>query len=191
MATQRSLKPRWTDPVFEDSDDESDSGMESSVSTPSPRKSASFPEKTFDKNMGESLLASVDEPIKLAGASTTPLADHSVEDHAPSDLHAADDAQGSSMSDTTKFLNVGSALHVVGTCVPCKFSLTKQGCTIGVGCNFCHYPHEGVTRNSLRKRLQKCKRQHDTLELGTRYGFAPLPMAMVSHRSIATAAIRY
>eukprot|EP00928_Gymnodinium_smaydae_P050506 TRINITY_DN3406_c1_g1_i1.p2 TRINITY_DN3406_c1_g1~~TRINITY_DN3406_c1_g1_i1.p2 ORF type:complete len:170 (+),score=13.97 TRINITY_DN3406_c1_g1_i1:181-690(+) len=162
MTTQGRSKPRWSDLVSEGSSDESDSGIASSVSTPTPRNKVSFSEGALVANTGASLVSSIGEPIKLATVSLTPLADSVDEDHAPCDLHTADDSPGSSASDTTEFSNVGSALHGVGTCIPCKFSLSKRGCNIGLGCNFCHYPHEGVTKNTLRKRLQNWKKHHGT-----------------------------
>eukprot|EP00928_Gymnodinium_smaydae_P014725 TRINITY_DN1541_c0_g1_i16.p1 TRINITY_DN1541_c0_g1~~TRINITY_DN1541_c0_g1_i16.p1 ORF type:complete len:168 (-),score=13.03 TRINITY_DN1541_c0_g1_i16:950-1453(-) len=73
-----------------------------------------------------------------------PLADSIIEDHAPHDLHTVDVSSGSSSSATAEFvgagsaLNAASALHNAGTCIPCKFTLTKRGCNIGLGCNFCH-----------------------------------------------------
>eukprot|EP00928_Gymnodinium_smaydae_P014113 TRINITY_DN15111_c0_g1_i1.p1 TRINITY_DN15111_c0_g1~~TRINITY_DN15111_c0_g1_i1.p1 ORF type:complete len:186 (-),score=25.44 TRINITY_DN15111_c0_g1_i1:230-787(-) len=159
--TQKTLKPRWADLLAEDSsEDESDAGSSSSVSPLHDMSMLST--KTVTKIDG-SLAADIYQPIELASVSAAPLADSVTEDHAPLDLHSADGSPELSISDTTptEFLNAGSALHRVGTCVPCKFSLTKRGCNIGLGCNFCHHPHEGVNRNSLRKRLQGIKKEID------------------------------
>eukprot|EP00928_Gymnodinium_smaydae_P014734 TRINITY_DN1541_c1_g1_i1.p1 TRINITY_DN1541_c1_g1~~TRINITY_DN1541_c1_g1_i1.p1 ORF type:complete len:463 (+),score=46.15 TRINITY_DN1541_c1_g1_i1:3-1391(+) len=144
-------KPSWYELTFEDSDDESTPGMMSSVSTS--RETGSLSGKTASVNSDGSPVSNTGQQIQLVSLSVAPPADD-IDDHA-----THEDSSGSSISGTTELMNVGSALHREGTCIPCKFSLTKRGCNIGLGCNFCHYPHEGVTRNTLRKRLRFMKRQ--------------------------------
>eukprot|EP00928_Gymnodinium_smaydae_P014087 TRINITY_DN15103_c0_g1_i1.p1 TRINITY_DN15103_c0_g1~~TRINITY_DN15103_c0_g1_i1.p1 ORF type:complete len:230 (+),score=33.81 TRINITY_DN15103_c0_g1_i1:55-690(+) len=126
---------------------------------------APSPGETAVVNIDGSLALSTDQPIKLTTVSGAPLADACIEDHAPHDLHAADDCSAPLPLDTTEFLsagsflNEGSAFHGVGTCIPCKFLLTTLGCNIGLRCSFCHHPHEGITRNTLRKRLKSAKKE--------------------------------
>eukprot|EP00928_Gymnodinium_smaydae_P074282 TRINITY_DN5734_c0_g2_i1.p1 TRINITY_DN5734_c0_g2~~TRINITY_DN5734_c0_g2_i1.p1 ORF type:complete len:234 (-),score=29.24 TRINITY_DN5734_c0_g2_i1:343-1002(-) len=95
--------------------------------------------------------------------STASLAE-SIEDLAEKDLHTVYDSAESDMESTTELLSAGSAMHHLGTCIPCQFMKTKIGCNIGRICNFCHFPHEEATRNSLRKRRKHIKNQHKKLE---------------------------
>mmetsp|Transcript_137376 Transcript_137376/g.342638 ORF Transcript_137376/g.342638 Transcript_137376/m.342638 type:complete len:270 (+) Transcript_137376:77-886(+) len=37
--------------------------------------------------------------------------------------------------------SVGSALHNLGKCIPCKFAWSAVGCTQGSACRFCHVEH--------------------------------------------------
>jgi len=64
---------------------------------------------------------------------------------------------------------VGSSLHPSGRCKPCRFVLTRRGCTSGDDCKFCHLPHDvgeipkrkarpgKTTRDSFKKFCAKQK----------------------------------
>lgn len=50
--------------------------------------------------------------------------------------------------------SVGSALHGVGSCKPCRLIFTPPGCQQGALCEFCHYRHS-------RKNTRPCKDKRD------------------------------
>eukprot|EP00928_Gymnodinium_smaydae_P074285 TRINITY_DN5734_c0_g3_i2.p1 TRINITY_DN5734_c0_g3~~TRINITY_DN5734_c0_g3_i2.p1 ORF type:complete len:253 (-),score=27.53 TRINITY_DN5734_c0_g3_i2:221-979(-) len=110
-----------------------------------------------------------------------PLTDSS-EGHTASDwLNVDDDDDDSSWSvsgSTTELLSKGSANHHFGTCIPCQFMKTKIGCNIGRKCNFCHFPHEESTRNSLRKDRRRIKNQLKQFERGSVWNNDVLPSDM-------------
>eukprot|EP00928_Gymnodinium_smaydae_P058318 TRINITY_DN4151_c0_g2_i5.p1 TRINITY_DN4151_c0_g2~~TRINITY_DN4151_c0_g2_i5.p1 ORF type:complete len:526 (-),score=59.58 TRINITY_DN4151_c0_g2_i5:209-1786(-) len=92
----------------------------------------------------------IDQPIHLTSLSTAPLGDSS-EDEAPNVAHTVDGSSRSFIGSTTEPSNPGSAQHHAGLCTPCRFKKTKTGCNIGSRCNFCHFPHEEITANQMRK----------------------------------------
>jgi hypothetical protein len=48
-------------------------------------------------------------------------------------------------------LSLGSALHDVGECTPCKFLRSSQGCKDGALCKLCHSNHDDLTRSGVRR----------------------------------------
>eukprot|EP00747_Dinoflagellata_sp_TGD_P063353 gnl/TRDRNA2_/TRDRNA2_153405_c0_seq3.p1 gnl/TRDRNA2_/TRDRNA2_153405_c0~~gnl/TRDRNA2_/TRDRNA2_153405_c0_seq3.p1 ORF type:complete len:339 (+),score=57.43 gnl/TRDRNA2_/TRDRNA2_153405_c0_seq3:93-1109(+) len=51
--------------------------------------------------------------------------------------------------------SVGSATHDLGTCKPCLFNTSKNGCTNGVLCGFCHFQHK------RKNKPRPCKGKRD------------------------------
>lgn len=47
--------------------------------------------------------------------------------------------------------SVGSAAHAMGTCRPCHYAHTKNGCEKGMCCGFCHFKHQ--KRNKMPPHL--------------------------------------
>eukprot|EP00928_Gymnodinium_smaydae_P050697 TRINITY_DN3425_c0_g1_i2.p1 TRINITY_DN3425_c0_g1~~TRINITY_DN3425_c0_g1_i2.p1 ORF type:complete len:195 (+),score=14.66 TRINITY_DN3425_c0_g1_i2:109-693(+) len=175
LATLRWLEPeRLSDLDSEEGSGEAESPTASSV--PALYEAGSLIGKADVVNSEGRRASSLDWLDSFSSVSEAPLSGKLLEDHPDHDSSTGDDLLGSSISDTTEFLNVGSGLHQYGTCIPCKMFLAKRGCNIGLKCSFCHYPHEGITRNTLRKRLRAIKKRHHLSEQSerNRYGLAPL-----------------
>eukprot|EP00928_Gymnodinium_smaydae_P018508 TRINITY_DN17041_c0_g1_i1.p1 TRINITY_DN17041_c0_g1~~TRINITY_DN17041_c0_g1_i1.p1 ORF type:complete len:365 (+),score=39.43 TRINITY_DN17041_c0_g1_i1:54-1148(+) len=51
--------------------------------------------------------------------------------------------------------NAGAVWHAGGRCIPCKFFRSKSGCKGGLNCEFCHYPHQELSRSQLRSRFKQ------------------------------------
>jgi len=51
--------------------------------------------------------------------------------------------------------SVGSRLHAVDACTPCKFYRGRRGCKDGVHCQFCHHKHEELTYSGIRRLMRK------------------------------------
>mmetsp|Transcript_3999 Transcript_3999/g.9812 ORF Transcript_3999/g.9812 Transcript_3999/m.9812 type:complete len:147 (+) Transcript_3999:3-443(+) len=66
----------------------------------------------------------------------------------------------------------GSSQHVRGSCRPCHYVRSQRGCSKGVECDFCHFPHTGKIRRQLgmSSRLY-CKHFAEVLNLT--YGARP------------------
>eukprot|EP00928_Gymnodinium_smaydae_P095774 TRINITY_DN8296_c1_g7_i1.p1 TRINITY_DN8296_c1_g7~~TRINITY_DN8296_c1_g7_i1.p1 ORF type:complete len:348 (+),score=31.17 TRINITY_DN8296_c1_g7_i1:54-1046(+) len=52
-------------------------------------------------------------------------------------------------------VNAGAVWHAGGRCIPCKFFRSKNGCKGGLSCEFCHYPHQELSRSQLRNRFKR------------------------------------
>jgi len=52
------------------------------------------------------------------------------------------------------FLSLGSRLHDVGACTPCKFFKTKRGCRDGALCKRCHHPHKNESFSSAKRAVR-------------------------------------
>eukprot|EP00928_Gymnodinium_smaydae_P095767 TRINITY_DN8296_c1_g1_i1.p1 TRINITY_DN8296_c1_g1~~TRINITY_DN8296_c1_g1_i1.p1 ORF type:complete len:368 (+),score=36.04 TRINITY_DN8296_c1_g1_i1:82-1104(+) len=57
--------------------------------------------------------------------------------------------------DSGSLLSAGAVWHAGGRCVPCKFFRSKAGCKSGLDCEFCHYPHQELSRSQLRSRFKR------------------------------------
>lgn len=64
----------------------------------------------------------------------------------------------SAARNSTDFPSLGSAKHESGTCKPCMFAGTDEGCMLGKDCRFCHILDEHHIR---RKKLRPCKGKRD------------------------------
>jgi len=51
--------------------------------------------------------------------------------------------------------SVGSRLHHIGECTPCKYFRSRRGCKDGVQCRLCHHPHEELTYSGIRRAMRK------------------------------------
>lgn len=54
--------------------------------------------------------------------------------------------------------SIGSIAHVSGGCKVCIFAHSKLGCSNGVACGFCHFPHK---RGRRKNKLRPCKGKRD------------------------------
>eukprot|EP00928_Gymnodinium_smaydae_P008030 TRINITY_DN12887_c0_g1_i2.p1 TRINITY_DN12887_c0_g1~~TRINITY_DN12887_c0_g1_i2.p1 ORF type:complete len:374 (+),score=39.91 TRINITY_DN12887_c0_g1_i2:92-1123(+) len=138
----------WYELTFDDSEDEwqTDAMSPPSMSPPStPRQACASGDTDF-----------IDEAIEFATLSVAPDVDNS-EDHSPYDLHPFEDSSRSVIGTTMELSSVGSAMHRLGTCVPCKFINRKSGCDKGRRCKCCHLSHEQATRKTKARRRLKHK----------------------------------
>jgi len=53
--------------------------------------------------------------------------------------------------DVSQYFSVGSRLHSVGECTPCKFNRSRRGCKDGLDCQLCHFPHLEYTYSGIRR----------------------------------------
>lgn len=49
----------------------------------------------------------------------------------------------------------GSKNHALGMCRPCRSFNSPEGCSKGVGCNFCHCPHDDSTLQEVEQSVVK------------------------------------
>jgi len=60
---------------------------------------------------------------------------------------------------TGELPSAGAALHASGGCRPCHYFFSKQKCTNGRDCNFCHFRHQRKNKERPPKSVrQECKR---------------------------------
>mmetsp|Transcript_49608 Transcript_49608/g.160378 ORF Transcript_49608/g.160378 Transcript_49608/m.160378 type:complete len:235 (-) Transcript_49608:119-823(-) len=52
-------------------------------------------------------------------------------------------------------MSLGTQLHPLGRCTPCKFYRSRRGCRDGIECTLCHYPHEEMTYSEVRKAVKE------------------------------------
>eukprot|EP00928_Gymnodinium_smaydae_P009267 TRINITY_DN13432_c0_g1_i1.p1 TRINITY_DN13432_c0_g1~~TRINITY_DN13432_c0_g1_i1.p1 ORF type:complete len:188 (-),score=41.84 TRINITY_DN13432_c0_g1_i1:24-587(-) len=150
-------KPSWYELTFEeDTDASSLSDVLSFGSTPR----QSFAADVAVVIMDDKATPNAEETIQFATFSAAPLQDES-EAEAPHDRdsHTTESVDGSIGSAAE--LSAGSASHHLGSCNPCMFMKTKLGCKIGSACYFCHYPHEELTRNSMRNQRRTKKKHYE------------------------------
>eukprot|EP00928_Gymnodinium_smaydae_P030530 TRINITY_DN22681_c1_g2_i1.p1 TRINITY_DN22681_c1_g2~~TRINITY_DN22681_c1_g2_i1.p1 ORF type:complete len:471 (-),score=34.36 TRINITY_DN22681_c1_g2_i1:252-1664(-) len=163
-STGRAARLNWYEMTFEDdstepsSSDVSDriSCATSSLSTPRGTgyllrdHAVNFENADYGTNQAM--------PARNASVSVASSADSLEPRDTPRDVESI-------LSDDMALLSVGSALHHQGRCVPCKFMKSRIGCTLGLRCDFCHYPHED-TNSVMRRRRRLAKRQIDRLVQG-------------------------
>eukprot|EP00747_Dinoflagellata_sp_TGD_P063355 gnl/TRDRNA2_/TRDRNA2_153405_c0_seq5.p1 gnl/TRDRNA2_/TRDRNA2_153405_c0~~gnl/TRDRNA2_/TRDRNA2_153405_c0_seq5.p1 ORF type:complete len:335 (+),score=43.78 gnl/TRDRNA2_/TRDRNA2_153405_c0_seq5:93-1097(+) len=59
------------------------------------------------------------------------------------------------LDENGQMTSVGSAMHASGMCKPCLFIASKVGCTNGIVCSFCHFPHK------RKNKPRPCKGKRD------------------------------
>jgi len=51
--------------------------------------------------------------------------------------------------------SIGSRLHAIGECTPCKFFRGRRGCKDGMNCLLCHHKHDELTYSGIRRIMRK------------------------------------
>mmetsp|Transcript_101258 Transcript_101258/g.292828 ORF Transcript_101258/g.292828 Transcript_101258/m.292828 type:complete len:243 (-) Transcript_101258:61-789(-) len=85
--------------------------------------------------------------MKNHEVSSDTLTARSTEEHGPSDLNEC-------------MPSLGSLKHALGTCRPCAFARSSQGCKSGTACLFCHFPME----HQQQMRSRPCKGKRDRMK---------------------------
>jgi len=55
----------------------------------------------------------------------------------------------------TSHVSLGSQLHHLGECTPCKFFRSRRGCRDGLQCTLCHFPHSNMTYSSIKRAVRQ------------------------------------
>eukprot|EP00928_Gymnodinium_smaydae_P004232 TRINITY_DN11465_c0_g5_i1.p1 TRINITY_DN11465_c0_g5~~TRINITY_DN11465_c0_g5_i1.p1 ORF type:complete len:322 (+),score=15.54 TRINITY_DN11465_c0_g5_i1:172-1137(+) len=162
-SSKNKIKPTWYGPIFGAS---SDASLSHAMSPQSSPPQTCLSEVTVLVDNEANAVSNVHQPIQVATLPAASLADKS-EDHAPHISHTVEDSFWSCIRSTRDLLSVGSAMHHVGTCVPCTFMKTKSGCTRGRACKWCHHPHEEASRNSERRQRRVSNKRFETFAQAT------------------------